>query len=188
MLLMGDEMGRSQQGNNNTYCQDNDLNWLDWRLLDSNAEIFGFVKDCIAFRKAHPALRGREYFGFDNRPGEEALLSWHGTRAWHPDWSGMARTLAFMLHGYPLPGEDGLEALYVALNMHWEAHWFELPGLTPGMSWRVSINTGVAPPGDRWPPGEEPVLPDRAGILVGERSVVVLVGRHGQSEHLARQP
>jgi glycogen operon protein len=176
MLLMGDEVGHSQRGNNNTYCQDNDLTWLDWHLLQDNADLFAFVKHCIAFRKAQPALRSHEYL--DHAAAEELItLSWHGTRAWQADWSGISRTLAFMLHGHPLPGEARTDAIYVAMNMHWEAHWFELPRLTPGMHWHASINTGVAPPGDRWPIGAELLLSDQTGILVGERSVVVLVER-----------
>src|SRR5262249_40706880 len=156
MILMGDEMGHTQRGNNNTYCQDNDLNWLDWQLLSVNAELFNFFKHCIAFRKAHPALRSHEYLADEHGTREMVLLSWHGTQAWHADWSGMSRTLGFLLHGHPLPGEDGLDAIYVAMNMHWEAHWFELPRLTPGMTWHVSINTGVAPPGDKYRLGAEP--------------------------------
>ncbi len=63
------------------------------------------------------------------------------------------------------------------MNMHWEANWFELPRLPEGMSWHVSTNTGVSPPEDRWPVGAEPTVSDQDGFLVGERSVVVLVGR-----------
>jgi glycogen operon protein len=178
MLLMGDEMGRSQRGNNNTYCQDNELNWLDWRLLDANADLFAFVKHCIAFRKAHAALRSREHLDRGRSGPERVVLSWHGTRAWHADWSGTSRILAFMLHGRrPGPGVEGLDFIYVALNMHWEAHWFHLPALEPGVSWRVGINTAAPAPGDRWPIGGEPLLPQQEGILVGGRSVVVLVGR-----------
>jgi glycogen operon protein len=177
MLLMGDEMGRTQRGNNNTYCQDNELNWLDWRLLDANAELFAFVKHCIALRMAHPALRSSEHLDHCHGP-ESVMLSWHGTQAWHADWSGTTRTLAFLLHGRPpLAGMQGLDYIYVALNMDGEAHWFELPRLTPGMSWHVSVNTGVSPPGDKWCLGAEPALAEQAGILVGDRSVVVLVGR-----------
>src|SRR5204862_1051833 len=73
MLLMGDEVGRSQRGNNNTYCQDNELNWLDWRLVDANADLFAFVKHCIAFRKAHPALRSREHLDRGHGGPERAV-------------------------------------------------------------------------------------------------------------------
>ena len=176
MLLAGDEMGRTQRGNNNVYCQDNELGWLDWGLLDANAELFAFVKHCIAFRRAHPATATQH-------PGHEPgaggfMLSWHGTRAWHADWSDTSRILAFMLQGHPpLPGMHDLDSIYVVMNMHWEANWFELPRLTPGMSWHVGINTGAPAPGDKWPIGAEPTLSDQAGILVGEHSVVVLVGR-----------
>jgi glycogen operon protein len=178
MLLMGDEVGRTQCGNNNTYCQDNEQNWLDWRLLDANAELFAFVKHCIAFRMAHPALRSREHLERGHPAPERVALSWHGTRAWHADWSGTSRILAFMLQDRPpQPGVEGVDSLYVAMNMHWETHWFQLPALGSGRSWRVSINAAAAAPADWFPIGEEPVLPEQGGILVGDRSVVVLVGR-----------
>ncbi|MFM7427038.1 MAG: glycogen debranching protein GlgX, partial [Elainella sp.] len=79
MLLMGDEMGRSQNGNNNTYCHDSELNWLDWNLLRVNAAFFRFVKNCIAFRHRHPVLRNREYFRHEDylHVGYPDI-SWHG--------------------------------------------------------------------------------------------------------------
>src|SRR5262249_47471625 len=141
MLLMGDEVGRSQGGNNNAYCQDNDISWLDWRLLGANAELFSFVKRCLAFRKAHPVLRNRAAAG-----GE---IAWHGFRAWDADWSWQSRGLAFMLTG-------GRSALYVAMNMHWESHLFELPAPPAGSRWHVFVNTSLPPPEDVWPPGAEP--------------------------------
>src|SRR5258707_12338382 len=95
MLLMGDEMGRTQCGNHNTYCQDNELNWLDWRELEKNADLFAFFKNRIAFRMAHPALRSCRYLG----GGDGPRMSWHSGRAWQADWSSDARTLAFLLDG-----------------------------------------------------------------------------------------
>ncbi len=177
MLLMGDEMGRTQRGNNNTYCQDNDLNWLDWELLQENAEIFSFVQHCIAFRKKHPSLRTGVHL--NQGGGADGIkLSWHGTQAWRADWSGISRTLAFMLSGPPTASDvKGLDHIYVAMNMHWEATWFELPATAPWMSWYLSSNTGAPPPDDKCPIGAEQKLPDQSGIIVGPRSVVVLVGR-----------
>lgn len=111
-----------------------------------------------------------------------AELSWHGTRAWHADWSRMSRTLAFMLRDRRArPSSEDAESIYVAMNMHWEAHGFEVPRLDMGLRWHVSLNTAVAPPGDCWAVGAEPVLAQQDGILVGERSVVVLVGRRAGS-------
>jgi len=179
MILMGDEMGRTQLGNNNTYCHDNELNWQDWTLLEKNAELFRYVKTMLAFRHAHHALRNRWHLtGTDTVGSGYADITWHGTQAWNADWSGTSRILAFMLCGKHAHGgqrEDNY--IYVAMNMHWDSHWFELPGLPEGMQWHAAANTGAPPPEDIWQPGTEPLLENQAGLLVGDRSVVVLVGK-----------
>ena len=178
MILMGDEMGRTQQGNNNTYCHDNELNWMDWSLAETNADLLRFVQGLIAFRHAHPALRNRWHLsGRDQVGSGYPDISWHGASAWHADWSGTSRLLAFMLCGKNARG--GVEPddyIYVAMNMHWEAHWFELPGLPDDRQWRAVANTGIPSPADIWAPGAEPLLADQSGLLVGERSTVVLIG------------
>jgi isoamylase len=179
MLLMGDELGRSQQGNNNTYCHDNELNWLDWNLLEKNADLFRFVRSCIAFRKAHPVLRNRQHFQNQDYVGSGyADITWHGTKAWFADWSPTTRTLAFMLCGkHAKEGNVEDSYIYVAMNMHWEAHWYELPGLPIAMQWHMFANTGCTPPEDIWEPGSEPILENQSGLLLGDRSVVILVGK-----------
>ena len=176
MILMGDEVGQSKLGNNNTYCLDTEINWLDWSLRDRNTEHFRFVKNMIAFRRAHPVLRNPEFFRYDDTGGGYCDISWHGTRAWQPDWGG--RVLAFMLSGRH--GEAGAakdDFIYVAMNMYWEALPFELPRLPDGIRWRVFANTGMPSPEDIFEPGKEPELTEPAGCIVGGRSVVILVGR-----------
>jgi isoamylase len=176
MILMGDEVAQSKLGNNNTYSLDTEINWLDWSLRDRNKEHFRFVKNMIAFRRAHPVLRNQEFFRYDDTGGCYSDMSWHGTRAWQPDWGG--RVLAFMLSGRH--GEAGTakdDFLYVAMNMYWEALPFELPRLPDGIRWRVFANTGMPSPEDVFEPGKEPELTEQAGFLVGGRSVVILVGR-----------
>lgn len=179
MVLMGDEVGRTQCGNNNTYCHDNELNWMDWTLLESNADLFRFFKNCIAFRKTHPVLRNRSHLRNQDYVGSGyADITWHGTRAWYADWSDESRTLAFMLCGKHARGgqvEDNY--IYVALNMHWETQMFELPQPPQGLQWHVFANTGVTPPEDIWEPGGEPLLSDQDHFLMGPRSVVILVSK-----------
>ncbi len=179
MILMGDEVGRTQQGNNNTYCQDNELNWMDWTLLETNADIFRFFKQIIAFRRAHPVLRNRWHFSNRDYVGSGyADITWHGTKAWNADWSDSNRLMAFMLCGKHARG--GLvhdNYVYVAMNMHWDGHWCDLPGLPDGMQWHVSVNTGAPTPEDIWEPGSEPLLSEQHGLLIGPRSVVILVGK-----------
>lgn len=179
MLLMGDEIGRSQQGNNNAYCHDSDLNWMDWTLLQSNHELFRFFKNCIAFRRLHPVLRSQKHFRNQDYVGSGyADITWHGTQAWNADWSTSSRTLAFMLCGkHALEGTVDDDYIYVAMNMHWQALWFEIPGLPPSLQWHVFVNTGTTPPASSWAPGTEPTLENQYGLLVGDRSVVILVGK-----------
>lgn len=179
MILMGDEVGRTQYGNNNTYCHDNELNWLDWSLLEKNADLFRFVKHCIGFRNAHPVLRSKYHLSNQDYKGSGyADITWHGTQAWNADWSDSCRTLAFMMCGkHAKSGTVEDNYVYVAMNMHWEAVWFNIPGLRDGMKWHVFANTGAPSPNDIWEPGKEPILDNQHGILLGDRSVVILVGK-----------
>ncbi len=179
MLLMGDEVGRSQQGNNNTYCHDNELNWLDWQLWQQNNDIFQFCQRCIAFRHAHPVLRHYSHLKHQDYIGSGYPdISWHGTQAWQADWSEHCRTLAFMLCGqHAKEGNHKDDFIYVGMNMHWEAHGFELPQLPAGVNWHIFANTGCQPPHDCYELGKEVILPQQQGILIGERSVVILVGK-----------
>lgn len=180
MLHMGDEVAHTKFGNNNTYCQDNELSWFDWDRVETETELLRFFKNCIAFRKAHPVLRNRFHFrNQDSVSSGYPDISWHGVEAWNPDWSDMSRTLAFMLcgkHGRGGGGEPD-DYIYVAMNMHWEAHSFELPRLPVQRQWHVFANTGVATPQDIYEPGQEVHLHDQNQILVGARSLVILVGR-----------
>ena len=179
MLLMGDEIGHSKQGNNNPYCHDNELNWMNWALLEQNGDLFRFFKHCLAFRKAHSVLRNRRHFRNEDYVGSGYPdISWHGVRPWQPDWSYESHTLAFLLCGKHAKGGEQIDnSLYVMMNMHWEDHNFELPNLPEGMSWRLFLNTAVPSPEDVREPGSEPRLSDQQRFLMGKRSVVVLVGK-----------
>lgn len=179
MIQMGDELGRTQQGNNNTYCHDSELNWLDWSMVEANAELLRFARACIHFRRAHPALRSHQHFRNTDYMGSGfADITWHGTQAWNADWSDGSRVLAFMLCGKHAKGGTATDSnIYVAINMHWGALAFEIPALPAGRMWSVFANTGAESPGDCSMPGDEPLLPDQRSILVGGRSIVILIGQ-----------
>lgn len=179
MILMGDEIGRTQHGNNNAYCHDNEINWLDWNLLGKNADLFRYAKKIIHFRLVHPVLRSRYHFQNCDYVGSGYPdISFHGTRAWHADWSGTSRIFAFLLCGkHAKQGTFHDDYIYVAMNMYWEALDFELPRLPEGMRWHVFANTSMPPPEDINEIGKESVLENQYNFFVGPRSVIVLVGR-----------
>jgi len=162
MLLAGDEFGRSQGGNNNAYCQDNAISWIDWELLEHNRWLYEFTRAMIAFRLHHPVLRRETFF----QQGPETEISWHGVEPNAPDFSQDSRCLAFRLHGEPMqrrwraegrdercsggigsvPGYSCWNDLYVALNFWRESLVFRPPPAGKGYCWRVVLDTAVSTP------------------------------------------
>jgi glycogen operon protein len=179
MILMGDEVAHSKQGNNNTYCQDNELSWFDWNRLEREADMFRFVQSCISFRKRHRVLRNRFYFQHQDAINSGYPdISWHGVQAWNPDWSDASRILAFMLCGQHVPSDkEPDDYIYVGMNMHWESHAFQLPRLPKGRQWRLFADTGLPSPHEICEPGQERLLPDPDHYLISARCVIILVGR-----------
>ena len=179
MMLMGDEFGRTQQGNNNAYCHDTELSWVDWTLLQTNGDLFRFAKHMVSFRKAHPVLRNRWHLSNRDYVGSGYPdISWHGAEAWRPDWSESSRALAFMLCGKHARGGSVMDnSVYVAMNVDWESHTFELPALKDGLQWHVFANTGATAPEDIWDVGQEPLLADQRYLFLGDRSVAILVAK-----------
>ena len=184
MILSGDEMGNTQFGNNNAYCQDNEIGWLDWKNLERNSDLYNFFRRIIAFRKAHPVLHHEYHFGYcDYKNTGYPDVSWHGVKAWDPSASYDNLTAAFMLNGM-YAEQDGKadDFIYVAMNMHWDMHGFELPQLPEGQQWYVFVNTDVAYPADITELGEEVLLDNQQEILVGSRSIIILVGKAVKTE------
>ena len=169
MFFMGDECGRTQLGNNNAYCHDSPLNWFDWNLPAQNAELFRFCRLMIQFRHQHPVLKESRHFG----PGAAEIV-WHGTRAWNPDWSDGNRVLACQRYGRT--GNQN-HVIYIAANMHTEDLEFELPALPPGLKWAVAVNTSVPSPEDIWEHGTAPPLDNPTELVIGDRSIVVLIAQ-----------
>ncbi len=120
MLYMGDECGRTQMGNNNAYCQDEEWNWFDWSLSQKYRDLLRFAKRMIAFRKANASLRQPEFLtGRDTVGSGYPDISWHGVQPWKPDWSLPSRSIAFMLcgrHGAAVGGPPHF--IYCAFNMY----------------------------------------------------------------------
>ncbi len=172
MLLAGDEFARTQRGNNNAYCQDNDLSWIDWRLRKKNADLFRFFQRLIAFRKHHRVMRPDRFA--DDPLSTGARVHWHGVRLHEPDWGYHSHTLAAHFFG-PAERREG-EHVYLIANAHWESHDFELPVLGRRI-WHRFVDTSLASPDDSSRPGFEVELGNQLRYNAGPRSVVVLVGK-----------
>jgi glycogen operon protein len=171
MLLAGDEIARTQQGNNNAYCQDNEIGWLDWSLADTNADLLSFWQRMIAFRRTHRTLWQPAFYTGAPIDGGTPDLAWYGTRLSEPDWNDPgARTLACTLGGF-----EGDPDLHVIANMYWAPLDFELPAL-PGLRWARAVDTSLPAGADITAPGAEPAV-DTATYSAPGRSVVVLVSR-----------
>lgn len=172
MILAGDEFCNSQLGNNNPYCLDNEISWLDWKGYKSgNSEMFRFVKDLIAFRKKHKILHmGQELSMTDSLSCGFPGISYHSSSAWYGELDGQNRKIGVMYCG-KYADED--ELIYIAYNMHWMEHTFALPALPGGYRWNVALDTseGILEE-DKWR-----LLPDSRQVQVSSRTVIVLIGR-----------
>jgi len=171
MFVMGDEIRRTQNGNNNAYCQDNEISWMDWSLLERNEETYHFFRKIIEFRKTHPILHLPRFFSGDvNRRGLKDI-SWHGTRLNSPGWSDAdARALAFTLGGF-----DGDPDMHVMMNMYWDNLEFDIP-VIPGTKWYKKIDTSEQSPCDVADQGSEKLYSGNT-LKISGRSIVVLVSK-----------
>jgi glycogen operon protein len=180
MFVAGDEIRRTQHGNNNAYCQDNEISWFDWKLAEKNQEIFRFFKQMIAFRKSHPLLQRNQFFCGEQNQRGLADISWHGCRLNCPGWNDpSSRVLAFTLGGFSEEGSSGEVDIHVILNMEWEDLDFDVPPLA-GRKWYRVVDTAESSPHDiaenLAEPGEESVVSGNV-CHVKNRSVVVLISR-----------
>ena len=176
MLLMGDEFARTQKGNNNTYCQDNDLNWIDWTRKEKYSDIFNFTKNLINFRKTHHALKRLHFFLDKDISGDGiADITWHGIESFNADWADYSRTVAFMISGSDFIDPDTPEDndIYVAFNSHYEALEFELPKLN-GKKWYRVVDTHMSHGHDFV---EEPVEVRGKKYKVMDRSAIILISK-----------
>ncbi|MDQ2723971.1 MAG: glycogen debranching protein GlgX [Actinomycetota bacterium] len=182
LLMAGDEMGRSQGGNNNAYCQDNETSWLDWSQRDHNLELLGFTRQLLDLRLSHPGLRRRGWFqGRPIRGRGQADIVWldpSGEEMSDEQWEqSFARSLAVFFNGEAIayPDRRGRrivdDSLLLCFNAYWETIGFAIPGPTFARRWQVVLDTALAHiPNDGWgfDAGET--------IDVTDRSVVVLRG------------
>ena len=172
MLLSGDEFANTQWGNNNAYCQDNEISWLNWSYLDRNKDLFDYIRMLIAFRKAHPVLTVNSYdFGANGTGYPE--LSFHGTKSWQIDENSAGLCFAYMyVEDHKKYGTERDCFIYIAVNAQWEEHWFELPIIPEGYAWRLAFEAY----GFSVESGFERKIDDQSGIALGARSTAILIG------------
>lgn len=130
MMLAGDEFGRTQHGNNNAYCQDNETGWVDWRLKEKNGDLLDFVRRLIGFRRGHELFAHIDWHAVGGE--EQTEIHFHGVRLWQPDWSHDSRSLA-------MEARWRGERIVLIANAYWEPLEFELP---PEAEWRVEFYSG----------------------------------------------
>lgn len=141
MFLAGDEFGNTQFGNNNAYCQDNPVSWLDWTLLDKNRHMFEFFKYMIAFRKKHEILRKNMSNGVLGFPD----ISFHTALPWSDEFNSYDRYVGVMFTGKD--ADDRADIVYIASNSYWEELQITLPQLPEHMAWKLKVNTFQAEQG-----------------------------------------
>jgi isoamylase len=170
MLLMGDEMRRSQRGNNNAYCQNNEISWLDWNLLKRHADIHRFVKLLVAFRGRRDVVVEGSRLSL-NELLAQAQLDWHGIGLHRPDWSDDSHSIAFTVSSL-----RRRFTIHAMVNTYWEPLTFEVPadGKPRGGRWRRWIDTALPSPDDI-SPWEEATTISQTTYVVTPRSLVLLI-------------
>ena len=178
MLLGGDEMRRTQGGNNNAYCQDNDISWINWTLAQKNKGLVRFTKNLIAYRKAHSIFSRKKFFTdcYDNNTVPE--IAWYDINAKNPDWSKQKRFLAFKLNGSSACSPDAQENdFYIATNTDIYDLTITLPALSDGRQWHLVADTSLSSPEDIAEPGNEELLREQRRYVLLSGATVVLIGK-----------
>jgi glycogen operon protein len=165
MLLGGDEFRRTQGGNNNAYCQDNEVSWVDWTRLQQHQEIHRFAQGMIAFRRAHPILSKERFY-------TDAEIHWFSPRGDLPHWTDpKEKQFACLIH------EDDKSALCLMFNAGSDAVDFGLPPLPPGTWWYLAVDSSREALQDLYAVGEEPLWDDPHTYHLRPRSSTILLAR-----------
>ena len=180
MILGEDEIARTQGGNNNAYCQDNEISWYNWQLLEKNSSLFRYIKEIIAFRKRHTGfMRPEFYTGRDGNYNAIPDISWFTKDGETPDWDEHEHCLAFRLDGSraEIMSDRDDNDFFIMLNADVKKNTFKVAEPLNGKIWVRVIDTGLESPDDILLPGNEESLrsPDR--YVLKDKSMVVLVSK-----------
>ena len=180
VLLAGDEFENSQNGNNNAYCQDNEISWLNWNLNKWDQALLDFVKHVIAFRKAHPVFHmEQEPRVMDYLACGHPDISYHGVNAWQPEFENFRRQIGILYCGdyAKKPNGENDDFFFVIFNMHWEPHSFALPNLPKNLVWSLAFDTSDSAAGGYYEEGQERQILNQKNYMVPSRSVLVFQGK-----------
>ncbi len=192
MIYAGDEFGNTQLGNNNPYCHDNLVTWLNWKHNKREMQILEYVRKLVMFRKEHPVLWQEDGLpSSDNKGLGLPGISLHGTQAWRADYSNYNRMLGILLNGDYAKDANGEtdDIIYFIFNMYWEQKTFDLPSLPNGREWYAAITTyddmfyEMPVKKNSWKKRKKMVKINKDGMelqrktVVPPRSVVVFIGR-----------
>jgi glycogen operon protein len=179
LILGGDEFLRTQKGNNNPYCQDNEISWYHWDWWKKNAELFRFCRLLIRFRLHHSSLRRQKFFSGEDHNGDYSSdVIWYSSDGRFQDWRGENRTLACFLDGtYQETGaQKNDNDMYFMFNANAVPIYFKLPKLN-GKKWFCALDNGKDTPEDIYPPGEEKMITGLGVYRVSPRCTVVLIAK-----------
>ncbi|WP_028235191.1 glycogen debranching protein GlgX [Pseudobutyrivibrio sp. MD2005] len=173
MFLAGDEIANTQYGNNNAYCQDNDVSWIDWKRLKLYGNLFEYVKHLIELRKAHPVLRNKDFDEAQNGTGYPEL-SFHGENPWAFDIVCPKLVMGYMFAEDHIKYGTAKDAfIYIGLNAHWEEHRINLPIIPGSMKWHLAADSYT---GETFGEGQEKLY-DKDYIELAPRSSMILIGQ-----------
>ena len=178
LILGGDEFMRTQQGNNNAYCQDNDMSWFNWDDVKRNSDIFHFFKKAIALTKKYPVLQRRKFFSGKDMDGDNIPdISWFGNNLERPEWDDYElRALCFQLDSEE-GSMHGDYHLFIILNADFNIQTVKIPRLKDGSNWHRVIDTSLKSGEDFLDNGREALLDPPEHYLVNPRSIVVLISK-----------
>jgi glycogen operon protein len=179
MILGGDEFARTQQGNNNAYCQDNEINWFDWTAVERNRDLTEFFRKTIAMTRRFPILQRRKFFlGKDLDDDGVPDLTWYSPELGTPAWQDPnARTVCMQLDATEEGADQGVQRLFLVLNGDYRSQWVRLPQLGAGLAWHRAIDTSLASGDDFLDKGRELRIDPADHYLVNPRSTVVLLAQ-----------
>ena len=180
MIVSGDEVRRTQRGNNNAYCQDNEISWFDWELTETHRDLMRFARALIKFRRAQPTVRRRSFLTGkrDTRRGLPDV-SWYSHLGTAMDWGNGANSLISLLRAPDLhedPQEVGRDVL-LFFNASPQPQEFIMPPAAKGTHWRLFIDTAAEPPGDIYPGYDGPPPPRSRKLRLPERTLTCFIAQ-----------